>query len=187
MSFSLSLAGAGRGLAAFVHGRCATAPEELSVSGPVLADALHAGVFGAPLALTGQAKRALQANAVALPGGGGTVSWASSIQSASGTTFTVAIGSSGAPGPVLSGMQIAGGLVPATIDGAGDQLLSSANWQGFPPGLQGGLLVRPAGGGADQPAPSAYGYVAAAAPLGRAFALAWNTSPSTLGLSVWRP
>jgi len=55
--------------------------------------------------------------------------------------------------------------------------------------------MRPAGGGADQPAPApmrppSY-QVAVAAPIGRAVALTWHTSPTGGGpameLSVWHP
>jgi hypothetical protein len=185
-NFTLSLVGPAQGLAAWLRGGCTTAMEEgPNQPGPVLASILRGGAFGKPLALTSPATRALSSNAVARPGGGGTVSWSPYVLPPANTTSSIRVAANGTLGPVLSGPQIPSGLVPATIDGAGDQILASAYWSAFP-GLQGGVVVRPVGGGADQPAPSPYGGLADA-PTGRAFALAWNTNPSTFALSIWRP
>jgi hypothetical protein len=74
-------------------------------------------------------------------------------------------------------------------DGGGDELFAWPPYNFAVSGLA--TFVRPTGGGADQPAPARYGQAAVAAPVGRAVALAWNTSPTGIGptvaLSIWRP
>ncbi len=199
LDFTLSLAGTGRGLAAWVRGECSFDAAAGNTPGPVFASVLSAGKFGKPLELTPAAAAAVYSNAVAVPGGG-TVTWAIPAgYSASGSgTFSVQIGADGLPGATR---QITGGPTALTADGGGDEVFVWPSiWSpgiGLPGiGLPGvGLpdppFVRPAGGGPDQPAPSRYGQVAVAAPVGRAAALAWNASPtgsgSTMALSVWRP
>jgi hypothetical protein len=108
----------------------------------------------------------------------------------SGGIFSVRIGADGLPGAT---QQISGPIALAA-DGGGDEVFS---WPGaigyYPPPnlLNPAVFVRPAGGGADEPAPSRVGQFAVSTPVGRAVALAWNTSPTGAGpimeLSVWRP
>jgi len=187
--FTLSLSGAGIGLAAWVHGVCTTTPSGTNMTGPLLASVLRTGAFGKPQALTSTQIQAGRSKAVAFPAGGGTVSWdayVASSESLAFTTFSVQVDADGALGPLQSGQQIPGGLVPIAIDGGGDEVLAPDA------SAQGRVVVRPVSGGPNQPAPSPYGGVlATAAPTGRAVALAWSTKlpggGSALELSVWRP
>lgn len=187
--FTLSLAGAGIGVAAWVRGICTTIPSGANMTGPLLAGVLHAGTFGKPQALTSTPVQADRIKAVAVPAGGGTVSWDAYVVSSGSqtfTTFSVQLDAGGAPGPLQSGQQILGGLVPVATDGGGDEVLEPDA------SAQGRAVVRPVSGGPSQLAPSPYGGVlATAAPIGRAVALAWSTKlpggGSALELSVWRP
>jgi hypothetical protein len=187
LAFTLSLAGPGQGLAAWVAGECSFDAAAGNTPGPVFASVLSAGTFGKPLELTPASAEAFYGNAVAVPGGG-TLTWATNSPHGSGT-FSLQIGADGLPGAT---QQITGGPIALTADGGGDEVFA------WPPNIglpslpnPAPVFVRPAGGGADQPAPARYAQVAVAAPVGRAAALAWNTSPTGSGpimaLSVWRP
>jgi hypothetical protein len=160
--------------------------------GRIFASVLRRARFGKLLALGNAGDQAVNRGAVALRGGGGTVSWGSATNL--GAAFSAEIGADGTVGPPqLSSL----GIVPFAADGGGDQVLAGPGsvvgegaWSGgsF---VQFGVLMRPAGGGADQPAPSSSGQLAVSAPLGRRVALVWNTSPMGVGdrmaLSLWRP
>jgi hypothetical protein len=200
LGFTLSLAGAGHGLAGWEHGICTTDQATGDTPGPVFASVLRAGAFGKPLALGANAQIG-GGNAVALPSGAGTVSGSlvqgevfGGVFRLTQTAFSVPIGADGIPGPIE---QDPGALFPVAATGGGDQVLAGATSGGqgvqgpLVQGVMGDLTIRPAGGGADQPAPSPYGLLATATPLGRAVALAWNTSPTgsgpVLALSVWQP
>jgi hypothetical protein len=104
------------------------------------------------------------------------------------TAYSVQIGVNDTVGSI---QEIPSGLVPFATDQAGDQVLAPPAWQVFSvPGGVMGVAVRPAGGGADEPAPWPSGLVATATPIGRGAALVWNATPTrsgTLALSVWRP
>jgi hypothetical protein len=181
---SLSLAGAGRGLAAWVAGECTFDAAAGNTPGPVFASVLSAGTFGKPLELTPAKAEAIYTNAVAVPGGG-TVTWATAGPPSAGT-FSLPIGADGLPGVT---QQITGGLIVLTADGGGDRVFA---WPPYNFAISRSVpFVRPASGGVDQPAPSSSGQIAVAAPLGRSVASAWNTSPTGIGpimaLSVWRP
>jgi hypothetical protein len=203
LGFNLSLAGAGRGLASWLRGECSFDAAAGNTYGPVFASVLHAGRFSAPLALSGSPD--FGGTAAVAAGEGGTVSWVGSSVGPS----SVHIGAGGLVSPIT---QATGPLVPIARDGGGDQLLAGVTtfsimggapslraWPGQWPGDQSigapagvqSLEVRPAGGGADQPAPTLSGLLATSAPFGRAFALMWNASPTspgrTVALSVWRP
>ena len=190
LDLSLSLDGAGQGLAAWIAGVCSTDPEATpNTPGPVFVSLLRGGKFAKPHALTPSTTEADGSRAAAAPGDG-TVSW--DVRAANGVEepFSAQIGAGGLPGATQQG---ANAVIPITSDGGGDVVLEggrAANTYG--PGAPGPgplanvLFVRPAGGGPDQPAPSPFGE-AAAAPFGRAAALAWYTGPTTLELSVWRP
>jgi len=198
LSFSLSLSGAGKGLAAWVRGGCSFDAAAGDTPGPVFFSVLHAGTFTKPTALTSAAIEAAYSNAVATPGGG-TLTWASNYLPPASPgafglpgAFSHQVGADGHAGPA---QPITNGLVALTADGGGDvvfappadyfQQLSSFG----PPNP---VFVRRAGGGADQPAAVNSGQVAVAAPAGRAVALVWNTSANgiiggSLAFSVWRP
>lgn len=200
LGFALSLDGAGQGLAGWENGVCTTDQATGNTPGPVFASVLQAGVFGQPLAVSA-ATQTVSSNAVAVPNGVDTVSWTLTQGEVSGgmfllteTAFTVPIGTGGTPGPI---QQDPGALFPVAATGSGDQVLAGAT-TGVQ-GVQGPLLrgvigevtIRPAGGAANQPAPSRYGLLATATPVGRAVALLWNSNPTGSGpvleLSVWRP
>ena len=180
LRFTLSLAGEGRGVAGWVQGRCTPDVAVGNTPGPVFAGVLHDGRFGAAVRLP-SGDNATHADAVASPAGGGVVSWGEPAG-----VFSTQIDSGGALGPTQRSPQ---GIVPFATDGGGDQLLSGQGSHGSL--VQSGVIVRPAGGGPDQPAPLSYGMLAASQPDGRRFALAWDTNPmgagGPLALSVWRP
>ena len=184
LGFNLSLAGASRGLASWAAGVCSFDAAAGNTSGPVYVSVLRADKFGTPLALTPTTTEGYYSHAVALPSSG-IVTWAT-LGPPSGT-YEVEIGADGRPGAT---QQITGGLNPLTADGGGDLVFASPPGIGLP-GTPSPVIVRPAGGGADQPAPALSGEVAAAAPVGRAVALLWSPSVTgsgpTLALSVWRP
>jgi hypothetical protein len=180
LGFNLSLAGPGLGLASLVRGRCTSDISAGNTPGPVFAVVLRGGRFGPEIALPSNDK-AGATHAVALASGGGIVSWSALLPA-----FSVTVDADGAVGaPQPSPL----GIVPFTRDGGGDQVLAGQGSSGQL--VQFGVLVRPVGGGPDQPAPVSYGSLAVSTPLGRAIALAWNTSPTgaggNLALSVWRP
>ena len=180
-SFTLALSGGGRGVAAWVSGEC-----QGHMPGPVLASVMKGGRFGRPLALTSAATQAVGARAVAAPGGDTVVYYAGrAAGQPSGwpEASVVQIGAGGVPGATQT--LPVNAPVASASDGGGDLVFEPT------PGPSAGpMFVRPAGGGADEPAPSS-GLVAVAAPVGRAVAVAWNTSPTgsgpTMALSVWRP
>jgi len=169
--FTLALSGAGRGIAAWVTGEC-----DGHTPGPVFASVLKGGKFGTPLALTPSATQAVDANAVAAPGGD-TVTWYAGVgggqPSAWPQAYSLQIGANGVPGATQT-LPI-GAPIALVSDAGGDVVFGLTLGTGTPHGP--GLFVRPAGGGADQPAPS-LGQVAGATPVGRAVAVAWNTSPT---------
>jgi hypothetical protein len=183
LAFNLSLAGASRGLASWATGVCSFDAAAGNTPGPVHASVLRAGKFGAELALSPAAAQGYYTHAVALPTGG-LVTWATFGTLA---TYEVPIGADGLAGAT---QQITGGSNPLAADGGGDLVLGPPPNIGLP-GIATAVAVRPAGGGADQPAPARSGQVAVAAPVGRGAALLWSTSPTgsgpTLALSVWRP
>ena len=190
LQFSLSLSDAGAGLASWVNGTCTNDPAAGSTPGPVYASVLRAYHFGDPIALTAAEDQSYGSTAVASAAGGGIVSW-------SDNTYRIPFlggffdGVSSAPidpagilGPV---QQVPSTIVPVLRDGGGDQILTPyVAWPG-----EGGVILRPVDGSADQPAPNGIGWLAATSPIGRAAALAWNTNPAgngpTLAISVWRP
>jgi hypothetical protein len=183
LDFGLSLAGAGRGLASWIAGECSFDAAAGNTPGPVFSSVLSAGAFGTPLALTPAGSQVYYSNAVAVPGGG-TVTWATNGPSGAGT-FSLPIGANGLPGAT---QQITGGPIALIADGGGDEVFGFPPNIGLPPFTSpSSVFVRPAGGGADQPAPAPYGQVAVAAPVGRAAALAWSSSRTDMALSVWRP
>ncbi|MBI5106873.1 MAG: hypothetical protein HZB46_18150 [Solirubrobacterales bacterium] len=183
LGFSLSVSRAGRGLASWVAGRCTADVMAGDTPGPVVARALAGGRFGAPQQLSTSAT-AYATAAVALPDGSGSVSWAERNDDR-GDVLRSAVGADGvasAPQPV------ADALVPVTATRAGDQVLALAFAN--PPVVPGPtLLVRPAGGGPDQPAPHAPSLLVASSD-GRAVAATWSTGVpvgSRMAVSVWRP
>ena len=183
LDFTLSLAGAGRGLAAWVAGACSTDPEAVgNTPGPVFLSVLHASAFAKPVALTPGTTQAVYANAVALATGG-TVSWSVPEPTGYSSVFSAQIGPGGLPGET---QQISGGVTVLTADGGGDLVFGPYRGPGGPASPPSAVFVRPAGGGPDQPAPAAAGEVVAA-PFGRAVAMAWYVNSGTLELSVWRP
>lgn len=185
LGFTLSLAGAGHGLAAWIAGECSFDAAAGNTPGPVFASVLSAGTFGKPLRLTPAVAQAYSSNSVAVPGGG-TVTWGATYYNPFLTgIFSVQIGADGLPGAT---QQITSGSAAVTADGGGDEVFTPSPPAPHP------VFIRPAGGGADQPAPKSPGSpggVAVAAPVGRAVAAVWNTSPTgggpTMALSVWRP
>lgn len=189
-SFTLSLARAGNGLAAWIHGSCTQPGGARDTTGPVLASVLRHGAFGKPLALTSADTRGVGSNAVAALTGGGEVTWTSPASSTN-PMFSVQVDGAGALGPLQSGQELPGGLVSVAVDGGGDEILAAGYSQEERFAL-GHVVVRPVSGGPDQPAVSPYGgALATATPIGRAAALAWTTKlrggGSALELSVWRP
>ena len=182
--FSLSLAGGGRGLAAWVAGACSHDEMVPNPPGALYASVLSAGVFGAPTVLAPADARADYVAAVATAGGGGSVSWTTAPINL--TAYTVALSADGAAGAVG---QPAAGVIPTGHDGGGDILLSVSPRSSGAGSRE--LLMQPAGGAPDElsPAPS-WGAVAVAAPRGRAVAVAWWSSPTgsgSLELTVWQP
>jgi len=185
LGFNLSLGGAGQGLASWVRGACSFDAAAGNAPGPVFASTLHAGKFGPPLALTSPAVQAGNSTAIASAVGNGVISWLPLTSPPS--AFSAQISLEGVPGSIE---QVTGQLLPVAIDGAGDQLLARSGlpWAGSPAIQSQGLVMRPASGGPDQPAPSSSGWFATAAPRGHGAALAWTGGPhSGLTLSVWRP
>ncbi len=189
-SFTLSLAGAGNGLAAWIRGSCARPGGARGTTGPVLASVRRNGGFGKPLTLTSADARAVGSHAVAAPAGGGTVTWTSFAASSANPIFSVEVDAAGALGPLQSGHELPGDLVPVAVDGGGDEILAAGYSQEERFAL-GDVVVRPVSGGSDETAPSPYGgALATATPIGRAAALAWTTKlrgGGALELSVWRP
>jgi hypothetical protein len=177
---TLSLSGAGRGLAAWVAGACSLDEAEGNTPGPVFVSVLRSGKFGEPKALTSGATRAVYSHAVAVPAGG-TVTWSTDGGPNGLAEFSVQIGPEGVAGEAQSR---AGEVTALTADGGGDIIFASAPV--FGP-VTNTVFVQPVGGGADQLAPPSSGQVIAAAPTGHAAALAWYTGSPRLALSVWRP
>lgn len=193
LGFKLSLSGAGAGLASWARGACSFDAAAGNEPGPVFASVLQAGKFGKPLAVSGNG--AYTNTAVAVPGGGGVVSWGGSGEGGiSEALFSAPISASSTVGPIEPAT---GQLTPIAVDGGGDQILAKQAlapptiWLPWPgnQGIQGqNIVLRPAGGGADEPAPSPFGWLATSAPHGRAAALVWAGSAGIgLTLSVWRP
>ena len=192
LSFSLALSGAGQGLASWVDGACTGDAAAGDTYGPAYASVLQGGRFGPPIALTPPGTQAFYTNAVAVPGSG-MVTWSGAIYSPTSFQSGAFIVQIGADGRLGATQPIADERAALAADGGGDVVFApppSIALQPFatPPTP---VFVRPAGGGADQPAPASYGGVAVATPVGRAVALLWNTSPTgggpRLALSVWRP
>jgi hypothetical protein len=193
LGFNLSLSGAGTGLASWVRGACSFDAAAGNEPGPAFASVLRAGKFGKPLALSGSGAYANAA--VAVPGGGGIASWGGSVEGGiSEALFSAPISANSTVGPI----ELATGqLTPIAADGGGDQVLAKQAlspptiWLPWPgdQAIQGQTVVlRPAAGGADEPAPSPFGLLATSAPHGRAAALVWaNSAVIGLTLSVWRP
>ncbi len=190
LGFSLSLAGVGQGLASWISGECSFDEAAGNTPGLIYDSVLSAGRFSKPVEVSPPGTAIYQSIVVAVPGGG-TISWGlSGNQSAE--AVSVQIGLDGQPGATHL---ITDETITVAADGGGDEVLTSPfGWLIHLPSLpHPGPVVRPAGGGADQPAPGYDGKVAVAAPTGRAVASAWNTGPgfsrpsSTMELSVWRP
>jgi hypothetical protein len=180
LTFALSLAGPGIGLAAWVRGVCTSDMAAGNVLGGATARTLRGGRFGRELELP-STNQARYTQVVASPGGGGIVSW-----SDLGTVRSTTVAADGTPGAAqLSPL----GIVPVTRDGGGDQVLAGPGSE--LPFVQFGVLVQPVGGGALEHAPVSHGLLAVSQPVGRRVALAWNTSPTgaggNLALSVWQP
>ncbi len=180
LSLTLSLAGPGQGLAAWIAGSCSYDEAVGSTPGPVLMSVLHAGAFAKPQMLSSASTQALYSNVVAVSTGG-TASWLAAGGPLGFTESTLQIAADGVPGPT---QQANNEVIALTADGGGDVVLSGARGFGRPPNV---VLVRPVGGGADQPSPVGSGELAAATPIGRAVALAAYAGPATLEVSVWRP
>jgi hypothetical protein len=181
LDLSLAVTDAGTGLAAWAAGPCSTDASATEQGGPAFGSALVRGRFGKATGLTGAAAPTSRTRVLAAPGGGGTIAWQEAT-----TIFTAAVGTTGVFGP---GQPITAGLAPLAADGGGDQVLAGEGSAESLP--QFGVVVRRRDGGPDEPAPRDHGALAAATPLGRAFALAWNTSPTGAGgreaIAVWRP
>jgi hypothetical protein len=190
LGFSLSLAGAGRGLASWISGECSFDAAAGNTPGRVYASILSAGRFSKPVAVSPPGSAIYQSTVVAVPGGG-TISW-ELVGDAGAEAVSVQVGAGGQPGATHL---ITDEKVVVAADGGGDEVLGwPLGWPIYLPSLpHPGPVVRPAGGASDQSASGYEGKVAVAAPTGRAVASAWNTSPnfarpsSTIELSVWRP
>ena len=177
--FSLSVSGAGNGLAAWTRSGCPSAAGD--GVGAVVIRPLRAGRFLAPrfpfgpeVFPGGLDVFAPLAHAVALPSGAGTVTWPARVGLGS-TQIT-------ADGSLLPARSNTDGIVPIAADGGGDQIIARSYFNGTPV-----MWLRPADGSPDQQAPAGDGELAVAAPLGRAVALAWPAVPGVTQLSVWRP
>lgn len=187
LDFNLSLAGAGQGLASWIAGRCSFDAAAANTPGPVLMSMLSAGSFGRPLELTLPSAEAGDAMPVLLSAG--VVSWVSTGHSRG--AFTTQIGAAGLPGPIEPALE---NILPEAADGGGDVVFGPA-WAfalNTPAVLTDSApFIRPAGGGADEPAPGFAGEIAVSAPIGRTVALVWSALPSSPGpgmyLSVWQP
>ncbi len=175
---TLSLAGAGRGLAAWVAGECSYDEAVPDTPGPVLYSALRAGAFSPPRTLTSPTAQAFYSSAVGVDGGG-VVSWAAYEAAAAFAVFSAPIGADGLAEATQHG---ASAIIAVCADAGGDLVYSRPPGSGPTPSE---VFVRRAGG-ADEPAPAASGAVAAA-PFGRAIALAYYPNAATLELSLWRP
>jgi hypothetical protein len=181
LDFSVSVTRAGTGLAAWSAAPCSTDAAATGQGGPAFASILGGGRFGPPVALTAATAHAFRTSALAAPGGGGTVTWQEG-----GGTFVTPVAATGVFGPAGPA---AAGLAPFAADGGGDQVLAGRGSEDSLP--QFGVVVRRADGAPDEAAPRDHGTLAAASPLGRAFALTWNTSPTGAGgrqaIAVWLP
>lgn len=180
LAMNLAVDGAGRGLASWVAGACSYDEAVGSTPGPVFVSRLRGGTFTGSRALTSSSTMAISDSAAAVAGGG-TVSWAVYAVDGVPEPFSVQLGANGLVGATDRGP---GALIAIASDGGGDAVLEGAPGSGS---LANRLFIRPApGGGADQPAPAASG-VAAAAPFGRAAAVAWYSGSAPLRLSLWSP
>lgn len=183
LSFSLSLAGAGQGVASWVDGRCSDDAGAGPTPGPVYVRVLHDGRFGGRLALTAPGAQAYFSHAVAVRSGA-TVTW---NQAPDLGLLSAPISPGGRVGTIQRSRD---GRMALAADGGGDVVFGPPPVSALP--IARSTFVRPAGGGPDQPAPSRYGLVAVAQPLGRAVAFveATNTpagQPGRWTFSVWRP
>ena len=191
-SFTLSLAGPGRGLAAWIRGGCAVAMEEGNKPGPLLASVLRGGSFSSPVAVTGPSTLAVGSVALAQRAGGGTVTWVQE-DAPPVPARNVHIGTNGRPGPILPAPVSYDVLVPGAYDGGGDTVLVPAAEWDLPGAEQSpeadAAAVAPAGGGSQQLAPVSVqaGGRTGVASFGRRVVRLWSNSPSTLAVSVWRP
>ena len=75
LDFNLSLSARGEGLASWERGECSFDAAAGNTPGPTFASVLHDGKFGKPLALANNEYLSTGPEAVAVPGGGGIVSW----------------------------------------------------------------------------------------------------------------
>ena len=177
-SFTLALSGAGQGLAAWVAGACSYSDAAGPGSGPVLASVLHSGTFATPITLTPATTQSAWAGAVPTPGGA-VVTWLS-YERGNVVSFSVPVAANGVIGAPSEGETV---TVPLAADGGGDLLLEPETAVAGPASA---IVVRPAGGGTDQPAPVSAGR-AAAARDGRVIAIVWIADSTKLELSIWRP
>jgi hypothetical protein len=188
LGFALSLSGTGQGLASWTAGECSFDAAAGNTPGRLFASVLSHGTFAKARALTPLGSQAFYSNPVALPTGGGVVTWSAYPPPLVGT-FTLQLSGAGLAGVA---QQVTGEPIALAVDGGGDEVFGSPQSIGLPGPLSStSPFVRPAGGGTDQPAPAAYGQVSVSGPRGRAAAMIWNTSPTgegpTMGVSVWRP
>lgn len=174
---TLSLSGAGQGLAAWISGVCSLDEAVGNTPGPVFESVLHAGTFSTPRMLTSVTMQAVYARALAV-GSGGTVSWFT--ETLGFLAYEVQIGAGGVPGATQQGDTA---IIPWAVDGGGDVVFARAPVSGPLPMA---VFVAPAGGAPDETAPATNGLVATAA-FGRAIALVWWNRMSGYELSVWRP
>jgi len=179
--FKLSLSGAGQGLAAWVAGACSYDEEVLSAPGPVLAATLSRRSFAAPVTLAAAPTQAEDVIPVAVPAGGGSVSWFTYSDNAF-DAFDVPIDSGGRRGATDVS---ASPVTEIAADSGGDLVFAPAPATG-PPATGGSVFVQPPGGGAAQIAPATSGGELALAPSGRVVVYAWSSS-GRLDLTVWRP
>jgi hypothetical protein len=177
-NISLAVSASGQGIASWGNGACSGVAGDGTFT-PAFARVLRGGAFGPILeVLPAIPFSDVQPTAVALPDGAGSVT----VRDDGVRVLTIPFAADGTPGSAQQNHDIA----PVAADGGGDVVITREPLIGPPL-----VVVRPAGGAADQPAPSPAGTVATAAPVGRGVALAWNTNPLTgqglLQLSVWRP
>jgi hypothetical protein len=188
--FSLSLHGAGRGVASWSMGRCSTGVMDAPEQGPVVASLLSSRAFSAPVAISSPQTLSEGATAIALPGGAGVVSFRSYQPGSYLYDLLAAPLSGGAFGPAQSAENR---LAALSADARGNVLLEADTGSTYAPGQ---VVMRPSSGGNDEPAPvppAVWPSAITTTAFARGAAVGGNTVAGAdaprqrLALSTWTP
>ncbi len=188
-----------RAIVAWKHTECSTLEP---APGEPYARVLLGGSFGPSVALDA-GSYTTRVVPVAATGGGGSVSWITTLGALAPSTLTATADASGRFSPAAAPRE---GLAPVASDAAGDTALADLPHEepSAVPLASGSatsaspVAVQPAGGGALEPSPlrwfagagptpSFAFFATATASAGRGVALAWQTRAGAASVATWRP